>query len=578
VFPAVGSAVTAVAPATTALAPTALLPPLAAIPAMIPAIPAPAVAMAQAPPPHLRPQAPPDPVHSGEDFLMEMLAGMDHHMQQVRDTQQGLVATVELACRKALDQSFGRLVLVGSAALRVETPGSDVDVVCFTRRDRSEAVGLPVNVLRRVHWVLKDIIKQYSDYSSASFSMELIDDARVPVLRVIWSSPVRPALSVAVDVSVDQSRPVDHVHWFQRVGAAPCPKSPPPMVAPLVTLTLRCVKWWLKQRQIPRTKEGGLPTVAWLLMAVHVCSLPETHEQALQGCQRAMAALLASLSSFFRHYAALGCLDGILQFAADGSSSEFRRRSRADRPKGDRASDSWAEFAVLDPTREGSESLNLAPPLPPATQLLLAHELRRAGQRLERIPTRCEASAGESRRILGEVFEPLPEGTNAMPSFMGCAVGVLLLWGENLKGGGGRTIECGMVEHIVPRPGWAAPFLHRSDDRSELHVRLCDVDERTGRCHTRRKIPVVVLCPCHFICRVHLEKEGRTVRLDAEGLERLKAMRCHLQTLDTQQQRHREEAPAKALVDSAPTAPALAPPGPSLGSIPSPTRSCFTQA
>jgi len=165
-----------------------------------------------------------------------------------------------------------------------------------------------------------------------------------------------------------------------------------------------------------------------------------------------------------------------------------------------------------------------------------------------------------------------------MPSFVAGGVGVLLLWGEDPKGGGARTIELGVVEHVIPRPGWAAPFLHRSDDRSELHVRLCDVDERSGRCHSRKKNSVV-LCPCHFICRVHLDKEGRNWRMDMEGMERFKAMRYYLQELDAQQQREREreeQAPAKALPDtSAATAPT--PPACSLGSIPSPTRSCFTQ-
>eukprot|EP00435_Cladocopium_sp_Y103_P068320 s187_g31.t1 len=127
----------------------------------------------------------------------------------------------------------------------------------------------------------------------------------------------------AVDVSVDQTRPLDHVRWFQRVGAAPRPTEPQPPVAPLVTLTLRCVKWWLKQRQIPRTKEGGLPTVAWLLMAVHVSSLKQTNHEALSK-RRPMAALLSSLGSFFRHYQSLERLDGVLYFSPDGSSSEFR--------------------------------------------------------------------------------------------------------------------------------------------------------------------------------------------------------------------------------------------------------------
>lgn len=193
-----------------------------------------------------------DASQSREVFLMEMLAAMDHHMHQLRETQQGLVYTVETACKNALKGHFGRLILVGSAALRVETPGSDVDVVCFTQRDEGkQAVGLPVTVLRRVHWSLKELLSQTPNYPTY-FSTELIDEARVPILRVMWGPKDN---CCAVDVSVD----LDHVRWFQRVGAAPRPTEPQPPVAPLVTLTLRCVKWWLKQRQIPRSSEAVCP-------------------------------------------------------------------------------------------------------------------------------------------------------------------------------------------------------------------------------------------------------------------------------------------------------------------------------
>jgi hypothetical protein len=96
------------------------------------------------------------------------------------------VATVELACRRALGHHFGRLVLVGSAALRVETPGSDVDVVCFTRNPGGrEALGMNTDVLRRVYGSLQTLIHQYS-HCQNQFSMELIEDARVPILRVLW--------------------------------------------------------------------------------------------------------------------------------------------------------------------------------------------------------------------------------------------------------------------------------------------------------------------------------------------------------------------------------------------------------
>lgn len=477
--------------------------------------------------------------HACEVFLMEMLAAMDQRMQQLRETQQGLVATVELACRQALGVSFARLVLVGSAALRVETPGSDIDVVCFTRRGEDVKSGLPVDALRKIYWALHTLVNQYPN-GSQNLNMELIEDARVPILRVLWGPTDG---SIAVDVSVDQHRPVDHVRWFQNVGAAPTPSAPPPMVAPLVTLTLRCVKWWLRQRQIPRTKEGGLPTIAWLLMAVHVCSLPETHQQALLNGTRPMAALLASLAAFFLNYTTQGGFDGVLVFAPHGSSSEFRRNKEKRRSP-------WAELSILDPTREGIESLDLAPRLPPATQLLFGYELRRASRRLQQASPHIvrdqenmadnkqePLQSSDMRQRLEEVFKPLPEGDNSLPIAVaeGKHFAALFLWSDS-DGSGIGNLELGLVERITPRPGWNAPFLHRFDNRSQLQVRLCDVEERGGKCVPRKK-STVILCPCHFICRVHAEREGGKGSwvLNAEGTDRVGAMRAYLSEMRTRQ-------------------------------------------
>lgn len=433
-------------------------------------------------------------------------------------TQQDLVATVEGACRQALGYNFLRLVLVGSAALRVETPGSDVDVVCFTRPSANgEAIGLPVDVLRKVSLTLSD--------NYCAIAMVLIADSHVPILRVSCCNNTE----VVVDVSVDQNRPVDHVRWFQRVGAAPRPTQPPPVVAPLVTLTLRCVKWWLRTRQIPRRKEGGLPALAWLLMAVHVCSLPETHEQAIQGGQRIMVALLASLTAFFSYYAKRSGLNGVLVFAADGSSAEFKRHT-------EEKSSQWAELSVLDPTRSGSESLDLAPRLSPATQLLLTLELCRASQRLNLVQRCSEIYPGESRRILDEVFEPLPEGYGALPSRITNNITALFLWSED-SSNGCNDVELCCVMRVMKRPGWTAPFLHRADDRSEVHVLLYDVEEHSGTYHvnTQRENRQVTRLPCQFICRVDLEKDGRTTRLRKDGVERFRMLKQCLSEMQSRQ-------------------------------------------
>merc|ERR1719232_1290287 len=108
--------------------------------------------------------------------------------------------------------------------------------------------------------------------------------------------------------------------------------------------------------------------------------------------------------------------------------------------------------------------------------------------------------------MLEEVFEPLPDGTNALPSFLNNPVGVLALCGETQRGSRVPNVEVALIDGVLARPGWAAPFLLRSDERSELTVKLCDVEDVSGRTHIRKKSDLV-LCPCHFICRVRIEKD-----------------------------------------------------------------------
>lgn len=294
---------------------------------------------------------------------------------------------------------------------------------------------------------------------------------------------------------------------------------------------------------MPRTKEGGMATIAWLLMAVHVCSLPETHEQAIISGQRPMVALLASLAAFFHHYAVIDGLDGVLMFAPDGSSSEFRKSAdkKASSPHASSSSSAWGELSVLDPTREGAESLNLAPRLPPATQVLMSYELRRASQRLQRVPKGREMNYGDGRMVLEEVFEPLADSVNVVPSFTVGSMGImgaLVLWDQDSKGAG--NVELAIIDTISPRPGWAAtgcPFLHRNDDRSQLFARVLEIEERTGRA-VLQKSPEVELKPCHFICRVNLEKDGRNWRLDSDGVERLQSMRRYIADRNNHAQAH----------------------------------------
>lgn len=452
---------------------------------------------------------------TGEVFLYDMLSSMDHWLWCMREVQQRLVYTIELACRNALGQRFGKLKLVGSVALSVQTPGSDVDVVCITQCKADEAPWLPADNLRKV-W------EKLTQMTGAGFSMELIDDARVPILRVVWGLPEH---ATALDLLFDQQRPLDHVSWFQRMKAAPRVTVPPPAVTPLVTVTLRSVKWWLKQRQIPRTKEGGLPTIVWLLMALHTCSLPETNKAIDAIGHAQMAALSAALTAFFHGWAGLDGLHGTLEFGgeSDGVVSEFRHRDR-------KRNSPWPELSVLDPTMPivgSGVSSDLVPSLSPATRLLLMYELERASKRLPQAAEGSQNIACATRRDMDEVFEQTFLGRNVLPSMVphGAGCVALFLQGDPTKGVG--VIELGIIDQIVPRPGWTADFLHRSDTISELHARTCEVDEQTGHCRARRE-GHVVLCPCHFVCLAYLKQDNYQLVLDPESLMRISCMKAIL--------------------------------------------------
>jgi len=319
---------------------------------------------------------------------------------------------------------------------------------------------------------------------------------------------------------------------------------------------MRCVKWWLRQRQLPRTKEGGLPTLAWLLLTVHTCSLPETRKEISD--KGPMAALVASLSAFFRGYSDPASLHGVLQFHTELGddeellhSSEFTRSAtKIDSP--------WADLVVLDPTQRG-EDVNLAPSLSPATQLLVVYELQRAAallQEQDSLPstgpstprrgtdsTVCstprkgsdqvvELNMPEESPSVERIFEGLPPLKNCLPAIATEPLAVLLLQGNPFKGVG--SIEVAIIDRIVPRPGWSAPFLHRSDTTSELHARMCDVTESTGSCQPRRE-GSVVLCPCHFICMLELGRDGSRFKLLQEDLHRFRSMRQILSKLHTHQ-------------------------------------------
>lgn len=436
------------------------------------------------------------PAYDCETCLHAMLAGMDRHCQQMRPWQQYWVSLVETACRAATGTDFKKLVLVGSIALSLETPGSDVDLVCLTT---STAQGVDtIDILHKVREFLMANY-QHSGYPD-NFRALVIDDARVPILSLLSGN------HVLVDLSVNSQNSLDHVDWFRRVGPAPTSLASVTDI-PVRTAALRLIKWWLRLRRLPRAKSGGLPTIAWMLLVIHSSSEHANTAHPGGGGDRRMAQILGLLSSFFQMYTTVSGLDGVLQFEQDSSSSTFQRRDGARKL-------CQAELTVVDP----NSGINLTPPMSPAMHLLLVHELLRARSLLK------EASPTGNSTWLQRVFEPVPEFSNSLPASTTETFGALVLVEKAAEGV--CTVELVRISKIHKLPWWKAPFLPRWDRQTTLEAQLLREKWRAGYC-SFCKAGAIKLSPWNFILRVEMAScEPNYWTLGAEALRCMKSMQA----------------------------------------------------
>ena len=95
-------------------------------------------------------------------------------------------------------------------------------------------------------------------------------------------------------------------------------------------------------RRIPRMKDGALPTVAWMLLAMHSCAEQSCSLAPLVLTENPLSAVLALLSAFFQRYTTVSGLDGRLSFEPHTAASHFQQHCRPRRP-------CYADLAVLDP-------------------------------------------------------------------------------------------------------------------------------------------------------------------------------------------------------------------------------------
>lgn len=471
------------------------------------------------------------PKTSGELGILSILTFMRSVAADRYPARAMLFDIVHTAASMALGDNFDRFALVGSTALRIDTPDSDLDAVVFTRN----AVGpsgeemqppMPVIVLRQIADMLQAC--------DPSLRLQLVDCTRVPVLTAFTEDG-----QISLDLTVDQPQSEWHVLWLQSQRREGVLDTPFMQGVPVPTLdgweqgleaaALRCIKWWLRRRHIPVSKEGGYPTVVWTLMVIHALRCSVFYDEAKGEDEQAAVderTLLAALAVFFDRFSE-GGLGGTLLFA-EGKHARFcpqphhRSTQLAALPS--------ESFSVLDPTTTSEDSAavgitpaELAPRISSATQLLHAYELHRA-QQLSALALTCEessASTGEGGAALRELFSDVGDKLNLIPAVVPEeSLGVIYMRES--------TLSFGLLERIRAKPGWGAGFLHRHDKHSRVGVRRCyiEADQRLAIPQGFSHSHVDWLSPADIVCVASLQtwheasSQTTVFQFDTESFER----------------------------------------------------------
>lgn len=481
------------------------------------------------------------PQTSAEIGILSILTFMRGVASERHPARVHLFETVQTAAVIGLGDHFDRFALVGSTALRIDTPDSDLDAVVFTRSSflpSGEDVKAPMAAT-----TLSEIARTLHT-CDPSLRLQLVDCTRVPVLTVFSADGF-----LSLDLTVDQPLSEWHVLWLQSQRTEPVFDAPFMQGVPVPTLdgweqgleaaALRCIKWWLRRRHIPVSKEGGYPTVVWTLMVIHAlrCSVFYNEADGDDVCTLVdERTLLGAIAVFFDRFSE-GGLAGTLLFAK-GKHAQLIPHCPPDSTKRPSALSSEA-FSVLDPTTTSEDSaafgiapVDLAPKISSATQLLQAYELQRAQQLSSLALTGDESSlnGGEGGVALCALFAEVDERTNFLPAMVPQEpTGVIFLHDG--------AIMFGILQQVNLKHGWAAAFLHRHDKQSSVGVEPCHIDlERRvavphAHCELQWLPPADVVCMAPLLVHNEAYSHGHlhasVLELDAESFERW----CKMHTL-----------------------------------------------
>lgn len=371
---------------------------------------------------------------AAEESLQHILARLQDESAQLSPLREWLFNTVRDAAKEALGENFERMTLVGSVALQIDIPASDVDAVTFTTR--------AVEGIQALHATAAALREQ-----EPTLNVQVIATARVPILMVSTADH-----AVRMDMSVNQKLPDEHARW---VGDLKVFKEEQQIARDF----LRSVKYWHSQRQIPGTKEGGYPALAWLFLALHVLTV---HARGTSSTSQRPLKLLKEFFSL------------IDTDSMDGGAMTSDPTSWCAPPTW-RTQGFWPFPSIQDPVTNMTNMTNSGGPhgphgahfltheIPAATQLLYAAEFRRARVLI--------AAAERTGSSIAPLFEPRDRATSLPVAYDGNIVLIL-------KGGKIWAVEPLAVRQL--RGGWKAPFLHRCDCQSQVRARVHGVDGRTG--------------------------------------------------------------------------------------------------
>jgi len=460
---------------------------------------------------------------SADIGIADMVAYMSKIAFERYPARSHLFKLVKEAAAEALEGHFERCALIGSTALGIDTPDSDLDAVVFTQSVEAED-GTPspcrgaVEALRSIRAALAA--------RDGTLQLQLVDCTRVPVLTVVTSDA-----KLSLDLTVDEPLGERHVLWFQRQAHVPDPYPAPlyqvPVPSPdawaqgLEAAVLRCVKWWLRRRAIPVAKEGGYPSVVWTLMVLHVLRCSMFLNGMDHGDNRGRSVLTA-MASFFDRFAESG-LVGTFRFA-DGKSAESWQQQLEDMTWPQMG---FTELSVLDPTTTGEENaasggqpLELAPRLSTATQLLHTHELRRA-QFLS-----AAALMSNDHPVQHECFNAWTCCGGATLQHLFSEAGDSNVLPAALprepKGAvvfSNGKLSFGVVNDIRPKPGWGASFLHRRDTHSRFSLQVCAIEVETGVVRVRSDLHLQWFRPCDFVCLLPVRPSAASQPTEAQAVD-----------------------------------------------------------